>query len=46
MAALAVIPVRPVAVEKVLGHVRFHFALFSFRVPLAVAIVVAVQAGR
>ena len=38
--ALAFIPMRPVAIEKMLGDVGLHFVLFFFGVALAVAIIV------
>src|SRR5277367_5348584 len=40
MAALSVVPVRPVTVEKVFGDMRFDFVLFLLCVTRAVAIVV------
>src|SRR5439155_7279566 len=38
--ALAFIPMRPVAIEKMLGDMGLHFVLFFFGVALAVAIIV------
>ncbi len=40
MTALALIPVVPVAIEQVLGDMRFHFVLFFFFVALFVACIV------
>src|SRR5258706_6813679 len=42
MAALAFVPMRPVAVEEGLPDVRVYFALFPFLVAPAIAIIVIV----
>jgi hypothetical protein len=46
MRALSFIPVRPVAVQQIFGHVRFHRILFVFFVALLVARIVVILRTR
>src|SRR5258708_9388844 len=46
MGALAFVPMRPVAIQEMLRHVRFHLILFFFFLAFLVALVVVVYGSR